>query len=389
MAGAFPTIRVDSEPLAGGSATRPVSSYRRIGLAGALIAVAAILYTVLQTAISRHGLGEPLGSREDTAERIVLLVLWAAAAPAIIWSAGRFPLHRGHWLPNAIVHLLLGAAFVVAINFLAPPLALLAVDHRVDWGLVWRVGTTGIVQVGHLALVVYAFIVGVGHYLQALEARRMEALRAEQLRADWAEAELRALQLQLQPHFLFNTLNAVNALILTRRNEEAVDVVGKLGDLLRAVLATERQSEISLREELEFARAYLDIESVRFGERLRVSWEVAPELLSAPVPAMLLQPLLENAIRHGIGRKLEGGAIAIRAALTPGRLRLEVVDDGPRGSEPSREVAAAGGVGLENLRKRLAHLYGNDQLLELERSATHTRAVVELPWRAGAFSERR
>ena len=123
----------------------------------------------------------------------------------------------------------------------------------------------------HLALIVYAFILGAGHYLRTLDIRRREQLRAERLRADLASAQLRALTLQLQPHFLFNALNAVGALIITERNREAFEVVGRLGELLRALLAIDRREEVSLREEIELAEAYVAIEQARLGDRLRVT----------------------------------------------------------------------------------------------------------------------
>ena len=197
------------------------------------------------------------------------------------------------------------------------------------FSVVWHHGLEQFIAAAHLALIVYAFILGAGHYLRAMVIRRQEQLRAERLRADLASAQLRALTLQLQPHFLFNALNAVGALIITERNREAFEVIGRLGELLRGLLATERREEVSLREELELAESYVGIERARLGERLRVTWDVAPDIGSAQLPPMLLQPLVENAIRHGVSKSPAGGCLTIHAWRDETRLAIDVADDGP------------------------------------------------------------
>jgi LytS/YehU family sensor histidine kinase len=245
---------------------------------------------------------------------------------------------------------------------------------------VLRRGRSEFLVSAHLALIVYAFILGAGHYLRTLDIRREEQLRAERLRADLASAQLRALTLQLQPHFLFNALNAVGALIVTGRNTEAFDVVGRLGELLRALLAIERREEVSLREELDLAESYVGIEQARLGERLRVTWNVAQDIASAQLPPMLLQPLVENAIRHGVARSPGGGCLTITARRSDTRLVLDVCDDGPGPAPVPGANVSGGGVGLENTRRRLAHLYGDESRLELTRDGSTTRTRVELPF---------
>ena len=138
-----------------------------------------------------------------------------------------------------------------------------------------------------------------------------------------------------------------------------------------------------LREEADLARAYLAIEQVRLGERLRATWEVAPDAAGAAVPPMLLQPLIENAVRHGVERRADAGRVVIRASRAGARLRLEVCDDGPGAAEErgGGNPPGAGGVGLENTRQRLAHLYGAEQRVEMARVEEWTRVVVELPFR--------
>jgi two-component system LytT family sensor kinase len=337
----------------------------------------AIGYVLLVTAVgARLRGGAP--PAPQLVEQIVLLVLWAAGTPPILWSARRFPLDRDR-IRRVAVHLALAGGFILAINLLAPLVRMILLGETLHLGAAWRYGSVAFVQMYHLALIVYAFILGIGHYLQMLESRRTEELRAERLRTSLVEAQLRALQLQLEPHMLFNALNAVGALVLTDRKSEAFDVIGRLGDLLRAVLAAETRQEVSLREEIDLTRAYLSIEQARLGDRLDVRWEIAPDAEVARIPPLLLQPLVENAVRHGVARRVEGGHLVVRAQRVGERLRLEVRDDGP-GAEATG-AAPGTGIGLENARQRLKQLYGTEQRLTLERTGDWTRAVLELPFR--------
>jgi two-component system, LytTR family, sensor kinase len=339
---------------------------------------AAVCYTLVVTAISARLVGAALPGPPWIVEQIVLLLFWAAATPAILWSARRFPLdRRGRRLAYLGVHLLFAFAFILATNLLAPVLTRLILGQSFDVLAVMRLGLLNFLQVYHLALIVYAFIVGVGHYLPAREAHRAQQLRAERLRASLAEARLRALQLQLEPHMLFNALNAIGALVIIGKRDEAFDAIGRLGDLLRAVLASESRQEVSLREELRLTESYLAIERARLGDRLDARWEIAPGIETALIPPLLLQPLVENAVRHGVARKVEGGRVVVRADRVGERLRLEVRDDGPGMSEGA---ASGSGIGLENARRRLEHLYGPEHRLDLERTDDWTRVSIELPY---------
>jgi sensor histidine kinase YesM len=342
--------------------------------------LAAILYVVVLSLILVRASGDRVAVRAPVLEQIVFLLLWGVATPAIIWSAERLPIDRTRWRTRVPTHLALAIAFIVALNLAAPSIAWVMLGRASTYDVVLRRALTGLAAVGHLALIVYAFILGAGHYLHTLDVRREEQLRAERLRADLASAQLRALTLQLQPHFLFNALNAVGALIITERNHEAFEVVGRLGELLRALLAIERREEVSLREELDLVESYIGIERARLGDRLCVEWEVASDVASAQVPPMLLQPLVENAIRHGVSRSPAGGRLTITARRQDTRLALEVRDDGPGPSVPHARAESGSGVGLENTRQRLTHLYGDESRLELLRDGDWTRLVVELPF---------
>jgi LytS/YehU family sensor histidine kinase len=185
--------------------------------------------------------------------------------------------------------------------------------------------------------------------------------------------------MQLNPHFLFNALNSIAMLVRGGRNDEAVRMLAGLGDLLRAVLDDQRPHEVPLRDELDFLRRYLDIEQIRAG-RLRVSVDVAPDAMEARVPNLILQPIVENAIRHGIARSSAAGLVEIGAWRENGSLLLSVRDDGPGVGE-----GATDGVGLRNTRARLARMYGDAQTLEMgDAEGGGTRVTLRIPFRAAA-----
>jgi hypothetical protein len=347
----------------------------------ALVWGAAIGYTLLWSALGPRLIGVPAPPRRAVVEAVVLLVVWAAVTPVILRSAARLPLRRKRLAPVLAAHLALATSLIFALNLIGPLASGLLVGEPLPLDAVWHEGIRQFAVCYHLALPVYALILGVGYYLHAQQARRAERLRAERLRADLAEAQLRALRLQLEPHFLFNALNALGSLILTGRQQDAFEATGQLGDLFRAMLAADRRPEVALQEELELTAAYVAIEQLRLGERLRLRWEIADGLSAAQLPPFLLQPLVENAVRHGIGRRTDGGRLIVRADAVGERLRLEVADDGAGIAEVGRPQSRGGGIGLDNTRRRLAHLYGDAQRLELARSGEWTCVRVELPLR--------
>lgn len=214
--------------------------------------------------------------------------------------------------------------------------------------------------------------VGIKHQ-EAMHAERERALQAEALAQS---ARLEALRYQLNPHFLFNALNAVSTLVTERRNEDATSMIARLADLLRATLDRPAGEDVSLADELDVVRRYLAVEQIRFGDRLRVDFEVDGDALQARVPPLVLQPLVENAIRHGISPRPEGGRLSIRASRLDGRLRMTVEDDGA-----GMPADARTGVGLSNTADRLRLKYGEDHQLALERaSPTGLRVRIDVPY---------
>ncbi|MDQ3745257.1 MAG: histidine kinase [Acidobacteriota bacterium] len=215
-------------------------------------------------------------------------------------------------------------------------------------------------------------------YYQALEAERRRALAAE---SSAREAELRALRYQIHPHFLFNTLNAVSTLVVEGQGHAATRMIARLADFFRATLEGKNQNEVMLEDELFLAEQYLEIEKIRLGERLKVEIETDPALLPALVPHLLLQPLVENSIRHGIAPRHGVGRLIIRAERIAGRVRITVADDGF--GKQMRSPAAdgnPGGIGLANTERRLRQLYDDDYRFELRwPESGGCEVLIELP----------
>jgi signal transduction histidine kinase len=226
-------------------------------------------------------------------------------------------------------------------------------------------------------VVVYAAVVGVrtAHLHRAESLARARA--AEQLAAELGKAQLSALRAQLQPHFLFNTLNAVIALVRAHENDDAVEALLMLSDLLRATLHTGAQPEVPLEDELLFAQHYLAIERLRFGDRLTVQVDSAEELRRAMVPTFFLQPLIENAIKHGMRDRTDGGRIAISLSRSNRHLGVRIEDNGP-GLSQDWEARCAAGYGLSNARARLSKLYGDDASLTIGRRDRGGGTVVDV-----------
>jgi two-component sensor histidine kinase len=226
-------------------------------------------------------------------------------------------------------------------------------------------------------LVVF-MLLGIGRTRAVNDRARRLALRESKLEAELARAHLEALRLEIQPHFLFNTLNSIAALIRIQANQKALDMVLGLGALMRATVDRPADHLTPLSTEVEFVRQYLDLQAVRFGDRLDVHYAVEDDTLPVLVPSFLLQPLVENALRHGIARKPGGSTVSIAAAVTDGVLAVTVDDDGV-GLPPGFDLARDSGTGLRNIRVRLQQLYGDAARLSIEaapRSGTRVHIVV-------------
>ena len=230
-------------------------------------------------------------------------------------------------------------------------------------------------------MVVYFLILAVVYVIRyAAESRRREVASA-QLAAILARTQLHALQVQLQPHFLFNTLNSILALV-HEDPAKATVMIRRLSDLLRYCLATSEVPEVPLAEEVEFAKAYLEIQKVRFEERLDVVFEVDADTLESLVPSFILQPLIENAVKFSLDDDRRAARIVVGASRRDGHIEISVTDNGP--GIPTGELAISSGVGVRTTRARLRQLYGEDQTMEFHAAAGGgTRASISIPTSSG------
>ncbi|HEY7329990.1 MAG TPA: histidine kinase [Gemmataceae bacterium] len=303
---------------------------------------------------------------------------WGLLGLLVFRLSRRFPLGKHHWPTRFALHMVFCLAFV---------LAKFCIDYPIIKGLYCpRPDTLTIPVFARMSFggpflrfcLYYWGIVAVSHAMDYYNKYRDGQVRAAQLESGLTRARLQLLKTQLQPHFLFNTLNAISALVHV--DVEAADrTLARLGDLLRLALEDFAVQEAPLAREVEIVRSYLEIEQARLGPRLRIEWDIAPDCCDALVPTFLMQPLLENAIHHGIAPRIGPGCIVIRTRRLGSELHLEVRDDG-LGLRAS--VAGGGGVGLANTRARLLHLYGAAQRLEL---SNHPQggclAKIVLPFR--------
>jgi two-component system, LytTR family, sensor kinase len=245
--------------------------------------------------------------------------------------------------------------------------------------VLWR--TTVLDQVVSF-LVLYALLVMIALVIVSREDIARKTIEATRLDEQITRAQLTALRRQMEPHFLFNTLNSITALVRDHRNEDAVRMIVALSEFLRRDSEGAHRAQVTLAEEVEYLQRYLDIQRLRFGSRLEATVDVPPDIQRARVPSLLLQPLVENAIKHGIARHAGGGLIRVAGSLRDGRLQLSVYNDGS--SEVLNEHAVRSGIGLDNLRTRLSILHPN--LSDLRLRSTDSGGVevlVTLPFVEG------
>jgi len=309
---------------------------------------------------------------------------WALLSPLIFWLCRRFQFDRQLWRSSLPLHLIGGLLLSGVHGVLC---ALAAVLQGWVTGVPTPFGSEVhkvLANRTHFNLAVYTVIVCAWHAWDYHRKYREREALATELAARLAQAQLQALRMQLNPHFLFNTLNTISSLMLKDVNS-ANRMIVRLGDLLRLTLEIGDDQEVPLQRELEFLRRYVEIEQIRFGDLLQVKMDIEPGTLYASVPNLILQPLVENAIRHAIEPQTTGGRIELRCARSNGSLLLQVSDNGPGSLETdSAEVSrpARQRIGLNNTRQRLQNLYGDRQSFELVGNPTGgMTARMTIPFR--------
>lgn len=352
--------------------TKSENKKRRL-IRGFLIVVAcwtflALLFTP-QTYLSNLRSPTPFSWWQALLANSVLFYLWAAFTPLVLWLGRRFLLEQPDLLRNLVIHF--GLSFLVTslhlfllgqLNYLVlmlfvkeyvPPVPVIAL----------------VVGLGATNIMIYWGIIGIS---QALAHFR----RSREREISLAQAQLQAIQTQLHPHFLFNTLNAISELVHEDAGR-AEQTITQLSDLLRISLQSDAAQEITLKEELDFLRKYVEIQQTLLQERLTVNWNIKSDTLDAQVPNLLLQPLIENAIRHGIAPKATGGTIEINARRNGDQIMLSIEDDGI-GIDFPAENNIREGIGLKSVRTRLRHLYDESHKFSLKESGKGQGLRVEM-----------
>jgi len=322
---------------------------------------------------------------------VLNLAYWyipALLTPAIMAFAVRFPLNRRSWPQRLPLHVAFALSYSIVHTaaMMALRAAMMGSQALSRPAAGWWVGALReyFSQLDWL-LTTYLFLVGVGYALVYRRESEARALNAAQLETRLIEAQLQSLQRQLHPHFLFNTLNTISGLI--RTDPEGADkMIDRLGDLLRMTLHKSGIQEVPLKEELDVLETYLEIEQTRFGNRLTVDMHIPPEVLDAMVPSLVLQPLVENAIRHGIAPNARPGWIAVQASREDDDLVLQIRDSGD-GLPPDRLMALNRGVGLDNTRARLEHLYRDRYQFTFSNLERGFCVTIRIPYQADTNPE--
>jgi signal transduction histidine kinase len=306
---------------------------------------------------------------------------WALGSPLILWLGRGYPLTSKsvlRWLSHLAVCAGIGfasAALTASLEVWLNPWLLNPPPNSV-----LSLTVTRFLNHSVSLLILYASIMAIGYALDSRERLAVQETETAHLNELLTRAQLDALRRQIEPHFLFNTLNNVAALIREERNNAAVETIAGLGHLLRRVVECPDRHEVALGEEMEFLEKYLDIQKLRFPERLRLSVDVPKELFAAQVPSLVLQPLVENSIKHGIAKSVQGGRIRIGAVRSGQMLTLNVYNDGPR--LPLDQGSPPAGTGISNIQTRLRSLYGNAFSLTMRNEGPHGVEVsISLPFR--------
>lgn len=302
---------------------------------------------------------------------------WALFTPVVLWLRHRFPFDRTRWRKSLMVHL--PASLLIAWTASIVYVVVGQLLGRIEPGaqVVFARSLTLFVVFLHFDPALYWIIVGLSYAIHHYREARERDLKASQLETQLTQARLQALEMRLHPHFLFNALHTIAVLVRTGRNAEAVRVVTGLGDLLRQALDSAGTHLVSLKQEIEFLRRYLEIEQIRFGHRLCSEVSIDPDTYDAQVPQLILQPLVENAIRHGIAPRSAPGTLRVVARREGERLRLTVSDDGP-GLPDTLEGQGGNGVGLSTTRERLERIYGDAHRFVVANAEEGHGVVAEL-----------
>jgi two-component system, LytTR family, sensor kinase len=375
-------IKDDDQDLEGKSPRRSLwqSLWVRLALIWGIWTFIGIVFT-LQGYFTSYRSVRPVYFLDSAYLQMTWSYLWALATPLVLFAASRMRIERNNWIRSSLLHVPIS----IVLSGIVTALGYVVVWLYWDWpqGMPFSFERMGRFVVGNfsegigiyllIALTSYAF----SYYRQYREGQ----LRTLQLEAQLSHAQLQALKMQLQPHFLFNTLHSISAL-LNKDPAAARKMITRLGDFLRLTLENSGSQEVTLQQEMEFLTCYLEIERIRFQNRLVTRMDVALPTLLAKVPNLILQPIVENAIRHGIAPRSTPGLIEIEAKQQNGTLRIQVRDNGPGLSKHrTSDILFKKGLGLANTETRLERLYGAAHLFDLSNNPDGGLIVtLEIPF---------
>jgi two-component system, LytTR family, sensor kinase len=368
------------EPALIDSTTNPMAVNSWMRTRPRRVALAALAWTILGGVFALPDLSAGTGRRHALLLSLTIWWSWGMVTPLILWADRQIPVSSKQLARRVLAHflpsLLVTSVYVYVLG------AVRAAFGMVEWnGLV---STTFLADARGMFLwdwLVYWLILGAWQAYQYYDRYVASELRLERLEKSFSEARLNALRMQLDPHFLFNALNTISSQV-ERDPKLARRMIEHLGDLLRLSLESKDRQEVPLAEEMAFLEHYLAIQKIRFGDHLRIETQIAPEVKYASVPCLFVQPLVENAIRHGISRRASGGTVIVSARRDGNRLDIRVLDDGV-GLPAGWTLENSGGVGLSVTRQRVAGLYPDgDTCFDVKRRATGgTEVEISLPLR--------
>jgi hypothetical protein len=314
---------------------------------------------------------------------ITLLVAWlpwACATPLVLRLGREHPLSQWTHMSTWSIHI--GACLTIGLVYAAWRGLLVALLN--PWAnptpSPFKAAWLNEFENGLLAyFILYGTVLAVGSMLDSRERLAQQQTEAARLSEQLSKAQLSVLRHQIEPHFLFNSLNAIAGLVRENRNDDAVSMIAGFSDFLRRILKDSHRQEVPLAEEMDFLQKYLDVQKVRFADRLHLSVDVPQELLVAQVPNLILQPMVENAVKHGIAKRAQGGTIRISASRLNAMLTLSIFNDGP--SLTADWETTGSGIGISNVRTRLRSLYGDSFDLRLQNQDNGVEVSVSVPFR--------
>lgn len=360
------------------------SPWRRRWIGVALICGIWIFIGVvftLQGYFSSYRSERPMPFVDSLYLQMTWAIVWAFATPLVLLAAAKLPIERNNWIRSTLLHIPLCLALSVLVTALGRVLIWLNFGYRVGKPLTFESITNFVVANFSEGIGIYLLIAVTSYAFSYYRRYRQGQLRTFQLEAQLSQAQLHALKMQLHPHFLFNTLHSISAL-LNKDPQSSRKMITRLGDFLRLTLENSGTQEVTLQTEMEFLTCYLEIERIRFQDRLITRIDLDEDTLDAKVPNLILQPIVENAIRHAIAPRSTPGLIEIQAKQEGTKLRIQVRDNGPGISEhPTSESVFTKGLGLTNTGTRLKQLYGTAHLFDLSNSPEGGLVVtMEIPF---------